>query len=210
MTIKCPKCSYTRQPTDTAPDYACPSCSIVYAKYDPQADLAMRIDRARKTDNWSGVPPEHIPENIRPQWQAREVFLRQQAVEQQQKQAHQASEQQRELSRKTLLLTTTPTVPGREISGVVDIVSAECAYGMNILKDLFAGLTDVVGGRSGSTQQVLRDARRTVMAELRNEAFSLGADAVVGVDLSVSEFSGGGKSMLFMVATGTAVKLVPR
>jgi uncharacterized protein YbjQ (UPF0145 family) len=181
MTITCPKCSYTRQPTDTAPDYACPSCGIVYAKFDAKADLEDRLRLAMKTGNWSRVPPEHIPEQVKAQ-----------------------------LQRQALVLTTTPTVPGREISCVVDIVAAECAYGMNAIKDFLATVTDVAGGRSGSTQQVLRDARRTVMAELRNEAFNLGADAVVGVDVAVSEFSGGGKSMLFMVATGTAVKLVPR
>ncbi len=196
MMTTCPKCNYTRQPTDSASAHSCPSCGIVYAKYDAQADLARRLDRAAKTGNWSGVPPEYVPPQIRVQLQAREAAL-----------ARQTFEQQQELARKTLLLTTTPTVPGREISGVLDIVAAECAYGMNILKDLFTSVTDVVGGRSGSTQTVLRDARRTVLAELRNEAFNLGADAVVGVDLAVSEFSGGGKSMLFIVATGTAVKL---
>lgn len=196
MTTPCPKCSYQRKPTDAAPDYACPSCGIVYAKYDAQADLAMRIDRAIKTGNWSGVPPDHIPEQVQVQIKARQAAQVQQATFEQQK-----------LALHTLLLTTTPTVPGREIFGVLDIVSAECAYGMNMFKDVFASVTDAVGGRSGSTQGVLRDARRTVMAELRAEAFSIGADAVVGVNLAYSEFSGGGKSMLFVVATGTAVKL---
>ena len=162
----CPKCSYTRKPTDTTPDYACPSCGIVYAKYDAQADFAMRIDRALKTGNWTGVPADQIPSQVKAQFEARAVAQARAAVP----------------------LTTTPSVPGREIAGVIDIVSAECAYGMNILKDLFSNITDVVGGRSGATQGVLRDARRTVMAELRNEAFSLGADAVVGVDLAYSEF----------------------
>lgn len=192
----CPKCSYTRKPTDTAPDYACPSCGIVYAKYGAQADLEMRIHRALKTGNWNGVPEEHIPERVKAQLRAREAAA-----------AKQITAQQQFLARETLLLTTTPTVPGREIAGVLDIVSAECAYGMNIFKDFFTNVTDVIGGRSGATQGVLRDARRNVMAELRKEAFGLGADAVVGVDLAYSEFSGGGKSMLFVVATGTAVKL---
>lgn len=78
---------------------------------------------------------------------------------------------------------------------------------MNVFKDLFAGITDVIGGRSAATQNTLRDARRTVMAQLRAEAFALGADAVVGASLDYSEFSGSGKSMLFVVATGTAVTL---
>lgn len=175
----CPKCSYVRKSTEAAPDYACPSCGIVYAKYDARSDLAMRIDRALKSGNWDGIPAAHIPEQIKTQLQAAAV-----------------------------LLSTTHSVPGREISGVLDIVSAECAYGMNVFKDLFANITDVVGGRSGSTQGVLRDARNTVMTELRNEANNLGANAVVGVDFSYNEFSGSGKSMLFVVATGTAVKLI--
>ena len=78
---------------------------------------------------------------------------------------------------------------------------------MNLLKDFYASVTDVVGGRSGSTQKVLREARRQAMAELRAEAFALGADGIVGVRLDFNEFSGGGKSMVFVVATGTAVKL---
>ena len=196
MTTTCPKCSYTRKPTDTAPTYECPSCGIIYAKFDAKADLENRLRLAMKTGSWSGVPPEHIPQTVRTQLQAREAAKLQQATAQQQ-----------QLARQTLLLTTTPTVPNREIAGVLDIVSAECAYGMNIFKDLFTNITDVVGGRSGSTQGVLSDARRTVMAELRTAAFGLGADAVVGVNLAYSEFSGGGKSMLFVVATGTAVKL---
>lgn len=218
MTTTCPKCSYTRKPTDTAPNYECPSCGIIYAKFDAKADLENRLRLAMKTGNWSGVPAEHIPDNVRPQWQARQTLLRQRAAEQQEQQARQAKEEQekqerqakerqQKLARQTLLLTTTPTVPNREISSVLDVVSAECAYGMNIVKDLFAGLTDVVGGRSGSTEGILRDARHTVMAELRSVAFDLGADAVVGVNLAHNEFSGGGKSMLFVVATGTAVKL---
>jgi uncharacterized protein YbjQ (UPF0145 family) len=63
------------------------------------------------------------------------------------------------------------------------------------------------GGRSKSYQSTLKDARKTVLLELRREAHRMGADAVLGVDLDYSEISGGGKSMLFMVASGTAVKL---
>ena len=66
-------------------------------------------------------------------------------------------------------------------------------------------MTDFFGGRSESTQGVLRDARRTCLNELRKEAFSVGANAVIAVDLDYSEFSGKGKSMLFLVASGTAV-----
>jgi len=84
-------------------------------------------------------------------------------------------------------------------------VTAECAFGMNLFRDLFAGVRDIFGGRSGATQKVLRDSRKKVLEELRIEARELGANAVIGVSLSYSEFSGQGKSMLFIVASGTAV-----
>jgi uncharacterized protein YbjQ (UPF0145 family) len=80
---------------------------------------------------------------------------------------------------------------------------------MNIFRDLFAGLTDIFGGRSASSQKILRDARKLCIRELKKEAAELGADAVIAVDLDYSEFSGGGKSMLFLVASGTAVKIEP-
>jgi uncharacterized protein YbjQ (UPF0145 family) len=176
-TTICPKCNYTRQASDTVPAYACPSCGIIYAKFDAAADAKLRIFRARSSGDWSGIAREAIP----PEYHA------------------QAAAQ--------LVASTTHKIPGREVVGIVDVVSAQCALGMNVVKDVLSGVVDVIGGRSGSTQTVLRDARRTAMAELRGEAFALGADAVVGVSLHYSEFSGGGKSMLFVVATGTAVRL---
>ena len=106
-----------------------------------------------------------------------------------------------------IVLTTTSTVPNKEIKEVVDIVSAEVAVGMNIFKDMFSAVRDVVGGRAGAVQDTLRDLRGQALEELRQEASRVGADAVVGVDLDYSEFSGGGRSMLFIVANGTAVKL---
>lgn len=178
MTITiCPKCNYSRQPADTAPAYECPRCGIIYAKFDQAAELRSRLLRARSTGDWSGVAREHIPP---------EFYL------------HAAQR---------LPLTTTLHVPEREIQSIVEVVSAECSYGINIIKDFFSNVSDVVGGRNASIQGVLRDARRIVMQELRAEAFNLGADAVVGVNFHYSEISGDGKSMLFVVATGTAVKL---
>jgi len=105
------------------------------------------------------------------------------------------------------VLTTTANVPNKEIKEVVAIVSAEVAVGMNIFKDMFSAVRDVVGGRAGAVQNTLRDVRGQALDELRQEASRVGADAVVGVDLDYSEFSGGGRSMLFIVANGTAVKL---
>ena len=106
-----------------------------------------------------------------------------------------------------VVLTTTANVPNKEIKEVVAIVSAEVAVGMNIFKDMFSAVRDVVGGRAGAVQNTLRDLRGQALDELRHEASRVGADAVVGVDLDYSEFSGGGRSMLFIVANGTAVKL---
>jgi uncharacterized protein YbjQ (UPF0145 family) len=107
----------------------------------------------------------------------------------------------------SIRLTTAFTVAGAEVEMELDIVTAECAFGMNVIRDMFAGMRDIVGGRSEATQKVLRDARKTCLAELKKEAAAVGADAVIGVDLDYSELSGSGKSMLFLVASGTAVKL---
>ena len=104
-------------------------------------------------------------------------------------------------------LTTTFTVPGREIREPLGVVTAECVLGINIFRDLLGGLRDIVGGRSGTHQQALRNARQTCLDELAAEAEALGADAVVGVDLDYSEISGSGKGMVLLVASGTAVKL---
>ena len=107
---------------------------------------------------------------------------------------------------KNVILTTESTLADCRISKRLDVITAECAFGMNVFRDLFADLRDVFGGRSASTQKVLRNARKTCLNELRREALMLGADAVIGIDLNYSEFSGGDKSMLFLVACGTAVK----
>jgi len=103
-------------------------------------------------------------------------------------------------------LTTTPIFPNLEIEEVKGVITAECVFGMNVFKDFFAGMTDFFGGRSESSQKVLRDARETCLNELKKEAYELGADGVIGIDLDYSEISGKGKGMLFLVASGTAVK----
>lgn len=92
----------------------------------------------------------------------------------------------------------------------LEIISAECVMGTGILTDLGSAVRDIVGGRNAKLQDTLRTARRHVLEELRREAYDLGADAVVAVDLDYSEISGHNKSMLFLVATGTAVKLRSR
>lgn len=108
---------------------------------------------------------------------------------------------------RSMIITTAPSIEGYRVTETIEIVSAECAYGINVFKDFFTSVSDVFGGRSNSIQNVLRDARRKCLAELKVEALDVGANAVISVDLDYSEFSGGGKSMLFLVATGTAVKV---
>jgi len=113
-----------------------------------------------------------------------------------------------ERQKSKIILTTETNPQGMEIAERIEIITSECVFGMNIFRDFFAGIRDIVGGRSKATQNVLRDARKTCLSELKEEAVAVGADAVIGVDLDYSEISGGGKSgMLFLVASGTAVKL---
>lgn len=102
------------------------------------------------------------------------------------------------------IMLTTETAPNLKITKRIEVITAECAFGMNIFKDLFAGVRDIVGGRSKAVQQTLRDSRRTALYELKKEAYEVGANAVVGVDLDYVELSAGG-SMVLLVASGTAV-----
>ena len=107
-----------------------------------------------------------------------------------------------------VILTTSMFVANREIIEEIDIITYECAYGMNFFKDLFASVRDIVGGRSKAVEKVLRDARVVAMQGLREEALKSGADGVIAVDLDYSELSGGNKNgMLVAIASGTAVKL---
>lgn len=105
---------------------------------------------------------------------------------------------------KDLIVTTESSLSGYTVDERIEVISAECVFGMNIFKDFFAGVRDVFGGRSSSSQKVLRDARHTCLTELRREALIVGANAIVAVDMDYSEISGDGKSMLFLVTTGTA------
>ena len=117
------------------------------------------------------------------------------------------SEYQQRLAAAENVLLTTETGCSLPIEQRFGIVAAECAFGMHIFKDLFALGRDVFGGRSESIQNTLKDARKTALSELQAEALALGGNAVIGVSLDYSEISGGGKSMLFIAATGTAVIL---
>lgn len=102
------------------------------------------------------------------------------------------------------ILLTTECYANVSVVKRIEIVTAECAFGMNLFKDLFAGVRDVVGGRSNAVQKTMRDARKTVLYELKKEAHEVGANAVIGVDLDYVELSSAG-SMVMLVASGTAV-----
>jgi uncharacterized protein YbjQ (UPF0145 family) len=107
-----------------------------------------------------------------------------------------------------MLITTTPTVQGTEIDNYFGIVTGEAILGANIFKDFFAGIRDIVGGRSAAYEEELRRARDTAIDEMAMEAEALGANAVVGVDLDYETIQvGRGGTMLMVSASGTAVKV---
>ena len=103
-----------------------------------------------------------------------------------------------------MILTTTPTIEGRAILEYKGVVTGETIIGANFVKDLFAGIRDFVGGRSGSYEKVLREAKDTSMKEMTERAQALGANAIVGIDIDY-ETIGSGNSMLMVATSGTAV-----
>ena len=103
-----------------------------------------------------------------------------------------------------MLVTTTSTLQDMKITQYHGVVSGEAIMGANIFKDLFAGIRDIVGGRSAAYEEELRKAKNTAMDEMIVEAQKLGANAVIGVDLDY-ETVGQNGSMLMVTAAGTAV-----
>ncbi|MFD3189170.1 heavy metal-binding domain-containing protein [Sedimentitalea sp. HM32M-2] len=101
-----------------------------------------------------------------------------------------------------MILTTTPTIEGHSITAYKGIVVGEAIMGANVVRDVFASITDIVGGRSGAYESKLQDARDTALRELEQRAGEAGANAVVGVDL---DYEVVGQSMLMVSASGTAV-----
>lgn len=100
-----------------------------------------------------------------------------------------------------MIITTTPSVEGQRISEYKGIVTGEAILGANIFRDVFAGIRDIVGGRSAAYEQELGKARRTALAEMEERAVAVGANAVVGVDLDYEVIN----NMLMVSASGTAV-----
>src|SRR6186713_2359075 len=105
-----------------------------------------------------------------------------------------------------VIVTTTPSVEGRSITQYKGIVTGEAIMGANIFKDMFAGIRDIVGGRSATYERELRRAREMAMEEIKVAAAEMGANAVVGVDIDY-ETVGGNGSMLMVTVSGTAVVL---
>lgn len=103
-----------------------------------------------------------------------------------------------------MIVTTTPSIEGRQITDYRGIVTGETIMGANIVRDLFASITDIVGGRSGAYETKLAEARETALREMQERAQGLGANAVVGVDIDYEVLCKAG-SMLMVSATGTAV-----
>ena len=105
-----------------------------------------------------------------------------------------------------ILVTTTDSVQDHKVTAYLGIVSGEAIMGTNVFKDFFAGIRDVVGGRSGGYEKALREAKQLALADMREEAYNLGAHAVVAVDLDYEVIGGDDKTMLMVSANGTAVK----
>ncbi|MEL7100005.1 MAG: heavy metal-binding domain-containing protein [Pseudomonadota bacterium] len=102
-----------------------------------------------------------------------------------------------------MIVTTTPSVEGKPITDYRGIVVGEAILGANVIRDVFAGITDILGGRSGAYEEELAKARTTALQEMEERAAALGANAVVGVDLDYEVIN----NMLMVSASGTAVTL---
>lgn len=105
-----------------------------------------------------------------------------------------------------MLLTTTNNIEGRTVVEYKALVTGETIIGANIFKDFFAGIRDIVGGRSGSYERVIREAKDIAISEMVDRARSYGADAIIGIDLDY-ETLGKNNGMMMVTASGTAVKL---
>jgi uncharacterized protein YbjQ (UPF0145 family) len=104
-----------------------------------------------------------------------------------------------------MIVTTTDTIEGKTIQSYLGVVSGESIIGANIVRDVFAQVRDIVGGRAGAYEKSLVEARETTMQEMTMKAQALGANAIVGVHVDIESMAGG--SMIMVAATGTAVRI---
>jgi uncharacterized protein YbjQ (UPF0145 family) len=102
-----------------------------------------------------------------------------------------------------MIITTTPSVEGFRIAEYKGVIVGEAILGANLFRDIFAGITDIIGGRAGTYEGELQRARETALRELEEKAAELGANAVVGVDLDYEVIN----AMMMVTASGTAVRL---
>ena len=105
-----------------------------------------------------------------------------------------------------MIISTTESVPGAEVDEILGVVAGEAVLGANVFRDIFASIRDFVGGRAGGYQQVLRDGRVMALDDMAEEAYQMGADAVIGVDIDYEAIGQNG-SMLMVSVNGTAVRL---
>lgn len=103
-----------------------------------------------------------------------------------------------------MIISTTTTIEGNPVQSYKGLVFGETIIGANIIKDLFAGIRDIIGGRSGTYEKVLMEARETSLKELSERASQLGANAIIGIKVDY-ETLGANNGMLMVVASGTAV-----
>ena len=106
-----------------------------------------------------------------------------------------------------MIITTTSTVEGRHVAEYLGVVTGEAIMGTNFFRDIFAGIRDIVGGRSGSYEKEIKKAKDLAIEEMTVEAAELGADAVLGVDLDYEVIGGEKRTLLMAIASGTAVRL---
>lgn len=104
-----------------------------------------------------------------------------------------------------MILSTTNTIENRSVTEYLGVVTGETIIGANIFKDIFAGIRDIVGGRAGSYERVLSEARENALDEMAAKAREQGADAVIGIDLDYETLGSNG-GMIMVTASGTAVK----
>lgn len=104
-----------------------------------------------------------------------------------------------------MIITTTQNIEGKQITQYLGVIAGEAIMGVNIFKDLFAGIRDIIGGRAGAYEQELEKARAAAMEDISAKARELGAEAIVGVDIDYEVLGGNNGSMLMVSISGTAV-----